>query len=274
MSAESSEYFQPITSSALSRLRQPQIDQFNRLGYISGLTLYDKSEIIEKRNYIDSLLEQIGPESRYAINCFQARLSGLWDICCESRLLDYVEDIIGPDIICWASHLFCKAPFDEKKVPWHQDAVYWHLSPQRTVTVWLAIDDSDAENSAMQFLPASHVKGPLPSRKAGTDAILNIETENTSQLMPAHVNVLAAGQFSLHADMLVHGSESNRSNRRRCGLTIRYCPSFVRMTEANWARGVEPIVCRGSNDGYWQHHPRPQSDQVDLEKKPLNIGGN
>ena len=39
---------------------------------------------------------------------------------------------------------------------------------------------------------------------------------------------LIAGQISIHSDMLVHGSAPNRSPRRRCGLTLRYCAADVR----------------------------------------------
>ena len=35
---------------------------------------------------------------------------------------------------------------------------------------------------------------------------------------------LKAGQISIHSDLLVHGSAPNDSDRRRCGLTLRYCP--------------------------------------------------
>jgi len=53
----------------------------------------------------------------------------------------------GPDVIAWGSHFFCKQPHDPRKVAWHQDASYWPLTPARTVTVWLAIDDADIANA-------------------------------------------------------------------------------------------------------------------------------
>ena len=46
-----------------------------------------------------------------------------------------VEDIVGPNIIAWGTHFFCKMPNDPKVVPWHQDASYWPLTPSKTVTV-------------------------------------------------------------------------------------------------------------------------------------------
>ena len=54
-------------------------------------------------------------------------------------------------MIAWGSHFFCKMPGDGKRVSWHQDASYWPLTPSKAVTVWLAIDDADAENACMRL---------------------------------------------------------------------------------------------------------------------------
>ena len=36
------------------------------------------------------------------------------------------------------------------------------LTPSKVVTVWLAIDDADEENSAMKVIPGSHLGGQIP----------------------------------------------------------------------------------------------------------------
>lgn len=267
------EYFLPVENAMPATLNSAQIEHYNRQGYIAPLRLYSSQEAKNTRHYIDTLLNQVGDENRYAINCYQARLGGIWDICTDRRILDVVEDLIGPDIICWASHLFCKVPMDPKRVPWHQDADYWHLSPKRTITVWLAIDDTDQSNSAMEFIPGTHTLGAQPVRETTDDTVLHREIETPRDCKP-YVNALAAGEFSVHADMLVHGSKANSSENRRCGLTIRYCPASVRMTDSAWGDNVEAIVCRGSADNYWKHHHRPDNEIVHLDKQPLNIGGN
>ena len=60
---------------------------------------------------------------------------------------------------------FNKLPNDNRPVPYHQDAGGWLLSPTRTVTVWLAIDDTDEDNAPMEFLPGSHNVGPIAWKK-------------------------------------------------------------------------------------------------------------
>ena len=45
--------------------------------------------------------------------------------------------------------------------------------------------------------------------------------------------VLKAGEISLHHGVLIHGSNPNRSKRRRCGLTLRYIPTRVKQVRLN-----------------------------------------
>ncbi len=265
--------FRRVVNAAPARLSADQIRHYNINGFVQPFDIYDPQEISDIRDYVDGLMRDLGPEGAYGINCYQARLSGLWDIATDPRILDHVEDILGPDILCWASAVLSKRPHDPKAVPWHQDASFWSLSPARTVTVWLAIDDADAENSAMRFIPGTHDKGPMGVRNTGTEAVFHKETANAEGLGEPFTNTLKAGQISLHADMLVHGSQANSSNRRRCGLTLRYCPPEVVITDAAWASGVEAIHCRG-DAGAWHTYPRPQNNDITKTTSPHVVGNN
>ena len=80
---------------------------------------------------------------------------------------------LGEDLILWGTHFFLKEAGDARRVSWHQDASYWPLSPSKTVTVWLAIDDADAGNGAMRVIPRSHVKAQLAYRRS-TEAEHNV----------------------------------------------------------------------------------------------------
>lgn len=267
--------FEPVETAQPLRLTQQQIAHYNREGFVTGLTAFDGEQARANLAYFDRLLAQRGADGAYALNCYQARVAGIWDLCTHPVILDHVQDIIGENIICWASHFFCKMPGDPKVVPWHQDASFWSLAPKRTVTVWLAIDDADEQNAAMRFIPRTHDKGELKWHKAEGDVVLNKELDGVDALGEPFTNALKAGQFSMHADMLAHGSLANTSDRRRCGLTIRYCPPEVRITDDHWKTGIEAIICRGQDaQGYWEHHRRPQADDVTSIDGPRNLGGN
>ncbi|MDJ0822627.1 MAG: phytanoyl-CoA dioxygenase family protein [Paracoccaceae bacterium] len=267
--------FCPADPDRARRLTKAEITQYNSFGFVQPFDIFGAEEIARIRAYFDRLMADLGDQGAYGINCYQARMAGIWDIATDQRILDHVQDIIGENIVCWASAILSKRPGDPKQVPWHQDASFWSLSPARTVTVWLAIDDADAENAAMRFIPGSHDQRAIETTAMGADSVFHKGIANAERYGAPFTNALKAGQMSLHADMLVHGSQANLSDRRRCGLTLRYCPPEVRITDADWARGVEAIIARGSDPtGQWRHHPRPENDDIRATHSPHVVGNN
>ena len=65
------------------------------------------------------------------------------------KILDAVEDVIGPDILCWSTTFFTKEAHSPSFVSWHQDATYWGLSTNDVITAWVAF--ADAPVSGMKF---------------------------------------------------------------------------------------------------------------------------
>ena len=69
------------------------------------------------------------------------------EICRHPRILDAVEAILGPNLILVYSSVFIKRPHDPTQVAWHQDNTYWpSVHGTDVATLWLAVDDADAEN--------------------------------------------------------------------------------------------------------------------------------
>jgi len=254
--------FHPCTNAHPKNLTPGQIEQFNRDGYVMGIRIFDESESDANRRYFDDLLSRVlaaGGDS-YSISTAHRKYGRVYDLLTHPRIVGLVTDLLGENVIGWGSHFFCKMPGDGKKVSWHQDASYWPLTPSKTVTVWLAIDDADRENACMQFIPGSHHFGHLTYQLSENDAenVLSQTVENAEQFgRPVDV-ALKAGEISLHNDLLLHGSEANNSRRRRCGLTLRYCSAEVR-AHMDWnQKGV--IVSGGDPSGHWANPPRPDDD--------------
>jgi non-haem Fe2+, alpha-ketoglutarate-dependent halogenase len=247
----------------LNRLSKSQIEFFNREGYISPLDALTENEAKQHFSYFNQLIDQwfaTGGKDGYGLNCVHDRCEGLYDMIKHPVITDYVTDLLGDDVVCWASHYFSKAPNDPMKVAWHQDASYWKLTPARTVTVWLAVDDTDIENAAMQYIPRTHNLGRLKWHNAGKNAVLDQEiTDIKSFEKPVH-NILKAGQLSLHADMLAHGSSPNDSDRRRCGLTMRYCPTKVLPIHKDW--GLHTVQIKGNKADHWKYVDRPRGEHL------------
>lgn len=125
----------------------------------------------------------------------------------------------------------------------------------------------------MRFIPFIHNQGTMGVQATGGEAVSHNERANAEALGDPFTNALKAGQISLHADMLVHGSQPTTSGRRRCGFTLRYCPPSVQIVDPEWATGVEAILCRG-DAGNWATHPRPSNNDITKTTSPHVVGNN
>lgn len=175
-------------------------------------------------------------------------------------ILDAVEDVLGPNILCWTTNFFIKEAGTPDYVAWHQDATYWGLSDDTVTTAWVALSDATEASGAMKFWPGSqdmpqiahndtHHEHNLLSRGQEIDVDV---PEDEGVLVP-----LAAGEMSLHHVKLVHGSEPNRSADRRIGMAIRYIsPDVAQLKGSDSA-----MLVRGVDDhGHFDPEPAPRAD--------------
>lgn len=254
--------FHPVTNPSPKVLTPEQIEQFNREGYIKGIRVYSDAEITGIREYFDRLLAKVvaaGGDS-YSISSAHLRYGRVWDIVTNAKIVACVKDLLGENAVGWGSHFFCKMPKDGKSVAWHQDSSYWPLTPSKAVTVWLAVDDADVENACMRFVSGSHHFGAMTFRPSdpAEHNVLNQTIENVEQYGHFVDDCLKAGEISLHSDLLLHGSEANMSDRRRCGLTLRYAPVDVHAymdwnQKGVWVSGSDP-------KGHWSNRARPSEE--------------
>ena len=162
-------------------------------------------------------------------------------------ILDAVESVIGPDILCRSSTFFIKEARDPGFVSWHQDSTYWGLDPADIVTAWVALSESTAENGAMRVIPDTQTLEQVAHRDTfATDNLLTrgqeiaVDVDDSKAVMLS----LEPGEMSLHHVRLIHGSDPNPSARRRIGFAIRYLPTHVRQVvgtrdSATLVRGID-----------------------------------
>jgi len=89
-------------------------------------------------------------------------LTWMNEVVRHPTILDAVEDVLGPDILCWQSSFFIKEPTSKGYVSWHQDATYWGLSTPDVCTAWVALSPATIESGAMKVAPGSHRLTQLP----------------------------------------------------------------------------------------------------------------
>jgi hypothetical protein len=146
----------------------------------------------------------------------------------DPDILDMVSEVIGPDIILWGCQAFCKPGGDGMAVPWHQDGHYWPIRPLATCTAWVALDDSTVENGCLRVIAGSHREQRLleHERDDREGLVLNRKVLDAELDEARAIDIeLQAGQLSLHDVYMVHGSNPNRSPKRRAGVAIRYMPA-------------------------------------------------
>ena len=254
--------FHPATTESPQALSAQQVASFNRDGFLKNLEVYKKDEIASIRGFFDELLQRTlaSGEDSYSISTAHLLYGAVWDILTHPPIVAIARDILGPDVIGWGSHFFCKMPGDGKAVAWHQDASYWPMTPSKTATIWLAVDKADLGNACMKFISGSHHHGHLTWRpsKEEENNVLNQTVENAESFGEIVPIELEAGEASIHSDLLLHGSDSNGSDRRRCGLTLRYCTPDVR-AENDWhEKGV--LVSGEDREGNWANRDRPEAE--------------
>lgn len=251
--------FVPTVNSDPKILNGDDIDRWNTDGYLCPLTVLNTAEADSLRAYFDRLLEEALAEGRdsYSISSAHLKHARIYDLLAHPMLVGLVSDLLGENVIGWGAHFFCKLPGDGKRVDWHQDCSYWPLTPTKSMTVWLAIDDADEENGCMEVVAGSHRFGLIDyeTSEAESGNVLNQTVHDPEQYGRMERTPLRAGQVSIHSDLLLHGSPPNSSSRRRCGLTLRYCPADVR-AHLNWNLKGRLVAGRADADA-WPGARRP-----------------
>ncbi len=147
----------------------------------------------------------------------------------DPRVLDAVESVLGPDILCWGSQFFMKGAGDPAYVSWHQDGTYWGLSRPDVTTAWIAFTPSVPESGCMRVIPGTHRTQVPHADTFAPDNLLSRGQEVAVSVDEAEAVdiVLQPGEMSLHHVLIVHGSEPNRAAWPRIGLAIRYVAPHV-----------------------------------------------
>jgi len=178
----------------------------------------------------------------------------------DTRILDPVEDLLGPNLLCWSSQFFAKNPRDPSFVSWHQDATYWGLSSPDVVTAWVALTPSVPENGCMRVVPGTHRK-QVVHRDTFAEKNLLLRGQEVAVEVDEKQAVdvtLQPGQMSLHHVLIVHGSEPNLADFRRVGYAIRYVPTSVFQRSPI---GESAMLVRGvDNYRHFEHEVPPESD--------------
>ena len=213
-------------------LSQEQVDQYHNSGFVSPVNILNDDEITKSLNEIENFEKETGRpiDFPHKSRCHQL-FSWADYLVHHPKILDAVEDIIGPNILCYHATLWVKPAQSNSFVRWHQDGTYFFLDPAKHVTAWVALTVADEDAGCMQVIPGSHKNDfidhnddadPNNMIPRGQGLAIDVDTE-AAVSMP-----LQPGQMSLHHTKLFHASFNNRRDTRRIGFGISYIPTEVK----------------------------------------------
>ncbi len=181
----------------------------------------------------------------------------LFKIAVHPTVIAAASRLIGPNLILWGGEIFAKPAGTGKRTPWHQDCYNPAVKAgpgralPRSVMLWIAVDDVDADNGCLRFIPGSGRNGRLDHVQVQhTRDLLNFEVDAEALADQAVNGVRPSGFYSCHDLFVLHGANANVSGRRRAGLTFHYM-------------AAEDVYDRsfGSASGSGRDKPAPLADR-------------
>lgn len=241
-------------------LSDSQIATYGKEGFLAPLRAFPTDEAARLCGEIEAFgrRHQL-KEALILRNKAHLRMPSLMPVIKTPAVLDAVEGILGPDILCWGSSFFIKEPGGSEFVAWHQDSYYWDMEPDDVCVVWIALAPSTLENGAMRVVPGSHV-APTRRHKASDEGSANmlftheeiaIEVDEADTV----ACVLEPGEMSIHHMGIIHGSGRNNTDQRRIGYSITYLAPHVR----HGGKRNSAMLVRGK-DQFGHFQPDPVSE--------------
>ena len=245
----------------MKMLTEAAVRQYQEQGYYAPVRVMPRADADALRARLEAFEAKAGILAGPLRHKSHLLFTWLNDLVRHPAILDAIEDVIGPNILCWGSSFFIKEPRNPGFVSWHQDSTYWGLDPADVVTAWVALTDSTMANGAMRVVPGTHRLEQIAHQDTfrpenllsrGQEIMVKVD-EREARMLP-----LSAGEMSLHHVRLIHGSDPNPSDTRRIGFAIRYIPTTVRQIAGSHDHAT---LVRGVDDyGHFEPEERPEAD--------------
>ena len=176
----------------------------------------------------------------YTLNPHQ--YSGRWmTALLKKRLLDVVEELIGPDIVLSHSNLSEKRKSnDSSSIEMHQDWSYMATHENTLISGMIHLSQATKEMGCLRFYPGSHKRGRM-EQSSRADAIFQerypIESATPIEAEP--------GDVTFFHYFMVHGSMPNRTEKPRKTVLVRLLSGRDRREDIH--DYSENLVLRGFN---------------------------
>jgi phytanoyl-CoA hydroxylase len=233
-----------------------QLEFWNENGYLVVENMFSPSEVESLRESAgrlsaraDGLTEST---DRFILHTFGANgearpvvqqiaepheLGGEWmALARDTRILDTVELLIGPNIQLYYSMMMMKPPRQGSRAPWHQDFAFFVHDRARLVACQVYLDDSTLENGCVRVVPGSHKAGLL-NHFDGDDFTEQVQGDTSAfDTQEVALPVRAGGAAFWHC-MTLHSSHPNTSERPRRAVVFEYKDAGTRLLKGSFSAG-------------------------------------
>ena len=120
-------------------------------------------------------------------------------------------------VITIAHHnsIMTKLPHTSTQTRWHQDFRYWHFAQENLVSVWLALENENSHNGALEFIPQSHTMTFTPEQ-FDEKAYFKEDIATNQALIATKVSLtLQQGDVVLFHAKLLHRANKNSTDRAK-----------------------------------------------------------
>src|SRR5262249_30247160 len=125
-----------MATSPIPALTSRQLTDYHELGFIRSIPILSKNEVRSYRAEIERICRAIGDHvSR--LDAVHLYFSWAWDLSTHPRLLQCMEQLLGPNILLKSTRLFYKHGRSDSFVGWHQDGVTERLTEAYVPAIWL-----------------------------------------------------------------------------------------------------------------------------------------
>src|SRR5476649_745110 len=223
----------PTEPDSMPKILSPaQVAQYQRDGFACPASVLGAAEVRELRADLEHWEKLQGhpldfPEKSKSYLLY----NWAYTLVHHPKVLDAVEDLLGPDILVYHSTMWIKEAHTPAHVRWHQDGAYFFLDPLEHVTALVALSEASELAGCMRVVPGTHrlpmiehddKPAPHDMIKRGQGISDRFDHEKGVS-MPLH-----AGELSLHHTALVHCSPGNDNDDRRMGLGVSFVPAHVK----------------------------------------------
>ncbi|HEV3412067.1 MAG TPA: phytanoyl-CoA dioxygenase family protein [Puia sp.] len=224
-------------------LDQPQIAFFREKGYIklshvlsSGTIQYMNETITREVHRLNTQHLPIDQRDTYGKAFLQ--IMNIWiqsgpvrEIVFSERLAKIAADLLEVDgVRLYHDQALYKEP-GGGQTPWHADQYYWPLASDRTITVWIPLQETPLPMGPLEFSAGSNQLSTGRDLKIGDESQQVLEDALHGHGYTHVVEPFNLGEVSYHIGWLYHRAGANLTDRMRKVMTMIYMDKDMLLKE-------------------------------------------